>query len=408
VAPIDDSSSNRLTFLTSPINPADNGAATSSSSSLPTYQNTYYQPSSYKQDILNKRSTYLLNKLYKFINNHLIENYGCDYLTPSFSRTSIETKLKSFFSKSTLDGPKYNTYIFYYCGPSLKTLSNQQQVCNLLLQDGTQLSIDDIVSIWKEIHCTSSQTLMKSQSHKLSNESIRYKNMTNKTTDTTDSDTEYNGTLSSHPNGKAVLTLKATNTNQTISNSSRLILVIDAENTDLLLKYVERNLTQKNLFVALQTAVYFTPENLSNKKKLRGKNKKDSIKLGSNVGRFTIDWINYSSKSNSLPNEPIVDNTVKLVNRENEDDDDDDDDTFSDYENIFNTNTDELNNNEDSDDSKNVNLNEMKKLKYHKNGKTNLKMNKYYECKYALSRNWTTYKFESNDLQEEMKQFWKL
>jgi hypothetical protein len=55
----------------------------------------------------------------------LIENYGCDYLTSSFSRSSIETKLKSFFSKSTLDGPKYNTYIFYYCGPSLKTLSNQ-------------------------------------------------------------------------------------------------------------------------------------------------------------------------------------------------------------------------------------------------------------------------------------------
>ena len=124
VAPIYDSPSNRLTFLTSPINPADNGATTSSSS-LPTYQNTYYQPSSYKQDILNKRSTYLLNKLYKFINNHLIENYGCDYLTLSFSRSSIETKLKSFFTKSTLDGPKYNTYIFYYCGPSLKTLSNQ-------------------------------------------------------------------------------------------------------------------------------------------------------------------------------------------------------------------------------------------------------------------------------------------
>jgi hypothetical protein len=79
VAPIYDSPSNRLIFLTSPINPADNGATTSSSS-LPTYQNTYYQPSSYKQDILNKRSTYLLNKLYKFINNHLIENYGCYYL----------------------------------------------------------------------------------------------------------------------------------------------------------------------------------------------------------------------------------------------------------------------------------------------------------------------------------------
>ena len=401
VAPIDDSSSNRLTFLTSPINTTDTNGP---SSSLPTYQNTYYQPSSYKQDIFNKRSTYLLNKLYKFINNHLIENYGCDYLTPSFSRASIETKLKAFFSKSTLDGPKYNTYIFYYCGPSLKTLSNQQQVCNLLLQDGTQLTIEDIISIWKEIHCSSQQTL-QSQPHKRSNESIRYKNMPNKA-DTTDSDNEqsgvgYNGTISSHPNGKAVLTLKTTNS--IASNSSRLILVIDAENTDLLLKYVERNLTQRNLFVALQTAVYFTPENLPKRKKNRGKGKKDSIKLSSNVGRFTIDWINYSCKSNYLPNEPIADNMVKLLDEEN-----DDDDAFSDYENIFNTNPDEINNNEDSDDSKNINLNEMKKLKCHKIGKTNLKMNKYYECKYALSRNWTTYKFESNDLQEEMKQFWKL
>ena len=408
VAPIDDSSSNRLSFLTSPVNSAINGLNVGAPS-VPTYQNTYYQPSGYKKENLNKRSMYLLNKLYKFISNHLIENFGCDYLTSSFSRVSIESKLKSFFSKSTLDGPKYNTYILYYCGPSLKTLSNQQQVCNLLLQDGTQLSIDDIINIWKETHCTTQQQSLKVQPHKRSKDSIRYKNMPSKA-DTTDSDDQgYNETISSQPNGtnNTVLTLSTSKN----SSSSRLILIIDAENTDLLLKYVNKKLTQRNLFVALQTAVYFTPENtISRKKKQDNKNKKDSIRLSSNVGRFTIDLINYSFKANHL-----LDHSSKLANGIHSALDEDDDDEYSDYENIFSGGDQQYEqNNDDSDDAsfnKSINLHEMQTLKKHKNHlmeKTNLKLNKYYECKYALSRYWPTYKFESSDLQEEMKQFWKL
>jgi hypothetical protein len=190
---------------------------------VPTYQNTYYQPSFYKHDnILNKRSTYILNKLNKFINSYLIENHGCDYLTPSVGRLVLESKLKTFFSKTTLEGPKYNTYVLYYCGPTLKTLTNQQQLCNFLLQDGTQLTIDDIINVWKDIHCKPQQQLQQQQSHKRTKESIRYKNIQSKA-DTTDSDDQlFNASVSGNPNGiDTVLTLSTSTT-----SSSRLILVI--------------------------------------------------------------------------------------------------------------------------------------------------------------------------------------
>jgi hypothetical protein len=98
----------------------------------------------YQQEI-GQRCTYLLSKIYEFLQFYLIENFGCDYSSTGLNRDSFESKLKTFFTKTTLDGPRYNTYLLYYCGPTSHTNSLFE------LQDGGFYSIENIINIWKEV-----------------------------------------------------------------------------------------------------------------------------------------------------------------------------------------------------------------------------------------------------------------
>jgi hypothetical protein len=106
--------------------------------------NTSFMSFNYQQEI-GQRCTYLLNKIYEFLQFYLIENFGCDYSSTGLNRDSFESKLRAFFTKTTLDGPRYNTYFLYYCGPTSQTNSLFQ------LQDGGFYSIENIIDIWKEV-----------------------------------------------------------------------------------------------------------------------------------------------------------------------------------------------------------------------------------------------------------------
>ncbi|CAF0727753.1 unnamed protein product [Didymodactylos carnosus] len=86
-----------------------------------------------------QRCTAMLNGLHRFMSCNHIENFGCDYSSSGITMNFINAKLKTFFAKRTLDGLRYDTYVFFYSGPTRDTgdiaLSDNQAVTvNLLLQ----------------------------------------------------------------------------------------------------------------------------------------------------------------------------------------------------------------------------------------------------------------------------------
>ena len=65
---------------------------------------------------LSSRATDILNTVQRFFAFHLIENFGCDYSSSGLTGESVESKLKLFFQRATVDGPRYDTYVVYYSG----------------------------------------------------------------------------------------------------------------------------------------------------------------------------------------------------------------------------------------------------------------------------------------------------
>jgi hypothetical protein len=60
----------------------------------------------------------MLNDLERFMSNNLIDIFGCDYSSSGISMNFIDTKLKTFFARRTNDGRRYDTYFFYFSGPT--------------------------------------------------------------------------------------------------------------------------------------------------------------------------------------------------------------------------------------------------------------------------------------------------
>jgi len=50
--------------------------------------------------------------------NNLIDIFGCDYSSSGITMNFIDTKLKTFFARHTSDGRRYDTYFFYFSGPT--------------------------------------------------------------------------------------------------------------------------------------------------------------------------------------------------------------------------------------------------------------------------------------------------
>ena len=65
-----------------------------------------------------QRCTSILNGLERFMTNNLIEMFGCDYSSSGINMSFIGSKLKTFFSRRTNDGRRYDTYFFYFSGPT--------------------------------------------------------------------------------------------------------------------------------------------------------------------------------------------------------------------------------------------------------------------------------------------------
>ncbi|CAF2363513.1 unnamed protein product [Rotaria sp. Silwood2] len=86
-----------------------------------------------------QRCTNILNGLERFMANNLIDIFGCDYSSSGITMSFIDTKLKTFFARRTNDGRHYDTYFFYFSGPTCDNgdiiLSDNQKITlNLLFQ----------------------------------------------------------------------------------------------------------------------------------------------------------------------------------------------------------------------------------------------------------------------------------
>ena len=52
------------------------------------------------------------------MSNNLIDIFGCDYSSSGITMNFIDTKLKAFFARRIDDGRRYDTYLFYFSGPT--------------------------------------------------------------------------------------------------------------------------------------------------------------------------------------------------------------------------------------------------------------------------------------------------
>ena len=98
------------------------------------------------QQAISQRCTLIARKLQQFFKLHLIDTFGSDFAASGLARQPFLDKVGAFFAKRRPTGEPYDTYLLCYCGP---TSANE----HISLVDGSELSIQEIVSLWKEINC---------------------------------------------------------------------------------------------------------------------------------------------------------------------------------------------------------------------------------------------------------------
>jgi hypothetical protein len=219
-----------------------------------------------------------------FLQFHLIENFGCDFASTGLQKKPLETKLKAFFQKKSNDGSFYNTYMLYYCGPTSALTDGFTFV------DGEELTIDQIIDSWKQIHCC--DPLKEEEEEDDENAGNVNQNLNRNETDDSDNSNNPNREETQLPPIQPKRLLKKEPT--LLANNSRLIIVLDAENTAKSLQYVKTKLRESNVYVALQTVKYNFNSNPSGQVK---KTKSSTSKIVSGIENKLILGQKLSSAS---------------------------------------------------------------------------------------------------------------
>ena len=453
---------------------SSSGTYTTTTTSSTNGNSLLFLPFNYQQ-ALTQRCTYLLNKIQMFLQFHLIENFGCDFASNGLNKDGLESKLRNFFQKRSNDGSYYNTYVLYYCGPTSNLTDN------LAFVDGNELGIEQICEIWKKVH------LNDEIDFKESDDKDEMEKVIISANENENDNVNNNGTGSGSGSGSEeeikqenqIENIKKTKTNKDIvirkkekkNFNSRLIIILDAENTSKSLNYIKTKLNEPNLYVALQTVKYnlnnssgqcgLSKTNTSkskgfeNKLVLGDKTFKSSVKQslmgpGSpqtisgnffdsylNFGKFTLDWIKSncnSSNINSYENENL-NNQLEFINqnenffyhnndfdeeeenelmnkdREDEEDEEDDDDESNEYD------MENANGNNNSGVEKHTIKAKKNVINSNTNGNNNNGKSHrnssafFYEAKCAFSRYWLDFNFETKNekaLAHDFNQFWNL
>jgi len=375
-----------------------NGTVTTTAT---TSSSLMYMPFEFQQAI-NQRCTYILHKMQAFLQFHLIENYGCDFASNGLNKDFVENKIKNFFQKKSIEQLPYNTYLLYYCGPT------SSQTDNISFLDGNELSIEEIINIWKDTHCLSTVKPVK-------------KDESNSESD------------SNQPSQPPVQQNPVTDNNNIKKNISRLIIMLDSEHTAKSLEYINSKCIESNVYIALQTAKYNYNNNQKNRKLIDTKpNSKQTLAVSPtnnvlpqtltvnmfdsylNIGKFTLDWIksNFCNSNEYFGNEtedkinfseafysPNNNNEKEKINEldEDEEDEDEEDDEESDIEV-------ELKFEKKQNLQAQANTINRKKSS-HKHNSSSV----YYEAKCAFSRYFFDFSFDGNQkmIAQDFNQFWR-
>lgn len=369
-----------------------------------------FLPFNYQQAI-SQRCTLILRKIQNFLQYHLIENFGCDFAATGLVKEPYVEKIKAFFSKRKTTDEPYDTYLLYYCGPT------SAETDNFSFIDGTELSIEEIVTCWKQINCIKKRS-----------------KPTNNDTETSKSADEDTGT----DTGCEQRIEADVKNSKIIKSNSRLIIVLDSENTAKSLEYIKTKLIESNIYVALQTAKYNYNTNV---KRDNGKGGKENEKAGSdnnqvimgpgspqgivpsqtstdsfaNFGKFTLDWlksnycnsissneslgdigeINYSENFYSSYNKHEFDEEREQLHVDEDEDEDDDDDS------------DEIDIERDAE-RQSINRRKASTLQTRKTN--NLDNSVFYEAKCAFSRYWIDFSFSGYEkaIARDFDQFWRV
>ena len=65
---------------------------------------------------VNTKGMELITVVSRFFSNHMIHNFGTDFLTSGISTDYLKKKINSFFEQCIHPGLDYDTYILYYSG----------------------------------------------------------------------------------------------------------------------------------------------------------------------------------------------------------------------------------------------------------------------------------------------------
>ncbi|XP_026218642.1 transmembrane protein 168-A [Anabas testudineus] len=104
-----------------------------------------------KEQQVNLRSTGMLNNVQHLFSHHMIQTFGCDYSTSGVTLEAMHAKLCDFLEHRTADGPRHDTYLIFYSGPTNKGTGAWA------LAGGGSLHLGQLLDLWKEKnagHCS--------------------------------------------------------------------------------------------------------------------------------------------------------------------------------------------------------------------------------------------------------------
>ncbi|XP_063356954.1 transmembrane protein 168-A [Pelmatolapia mariae] len=102
-------------------------------------------------ELLNLRSTGMLNNIQRLFSHHMIQTFGCDYSTSGVTLEDVLTKLRNFLELRTADGPRHDTYLIFYSGHTHKGSGSWA------LSGGESFHLAQLLELWKEKnadHCS--------------------------------------------------------------------------------------------------------------------------------------------------------------------------------------------------------------------------------------------------------------
>ncbi|XP_033098737.1 transmembrane protein 168-like [Anneissia japonica] len=100
-----------------------------------------------------RRSVNILNSIQRFLVHHMIDIFSCDFSSGGIAMESLETKMRSFLSRRTSDGPRFDTYLVYYSG-------DVYQSGDWALADNGVLKFETLLTWWHEVDADSGARLI--------------------------------------------------------------------------------------------------------------------------------------------------------------------------------------------------------------------------------------------------------